>query len=273
MNLNARQLQITELVHSDGAYSVDRLADRFGVSGMTIRRDLQALAEEGKIVRTHGGAAPAQHVSFEFQFLDRMKENEPAKRAIALAAAELVGEGQSVMLDSGTTTLALAQQLRQRQALTVITTSLPIAAALQDRGQIQVLLLGGYLRRGTPDLAGALTESNLEGLRADVAFVGADGIDLRGGVYNESLEIARMLTRMVAAAKRVYVVADASKLGRTALARFGEAQQWHGLITAGQAERNVFQALRRAGVSVMRADRPDEGDLQELSNGRVSRKV
>ncbi|MCC7350171.1 MAG: DeoR/GlpR transcriptional regulator [Phycisphaerales bacterium] len=254
MNLNARQLQITELVHSDGELSVDRLAERFGVSGMTIRRDLQALAEEGKIVRTHGGAVATQQVSFEFQFLSRVRENEPAKHAIATAAAELVREGESVMLDSGTTTLALAQQLRQRQSLTVITTSLPIAAALQDRGQIQVLLLGGYLRRGTPDLAGALTESNLEGLRADVAFVGADGIDLKGVVYNESLEIARMLTRMVTAAKRVYVVADASKLGRTALARFGEAQRWQGLITAGEADRNVYQSLRRAGVAVMRAD-------------------
>lgn len=265
MNLNARQLQITELVHSDGEYSVEKLAERFGVSGMTIRRDLQVLAEEGKIVRTHGGAVPAQQVSFEFQFLARVKENESAKRAIATAAAELVGEGQSVMLDSGTTTLALAQQLRQRQSLTVITTSLPIAAALQDWGQIQVLLLGGYLRRGTPDLAGALTEANLEGLRADVAFVGADGVDLKGGVYNESLEIARMLTRMAAAASRVYVVADASKLGRTALARFGDARQWQGLITAGEPDRNTLQSLRRAGVTVTWVDRPssDHGDQTE----------
>lgn len=251
MNLNARQLQITELVHSDGEYSVDRLAERFGVSGMTIRRDLQVLAEEGKILRTHGGAMPAQHVSFEFQFLARMKENEPSKQAIAQAAAELVGEGQSVMLDSGTTTLALAQHLRQRQALTVITTSLPIAAALQDRGEIQVLLLGGYLRRGTPDLAGALTEANLEGLRADVAFVGADGIDEAGNIYNESIEVGRMLERMTAAADRVYVVADSSKIGKKALYRFGQVARWRGLLTDQGIDESMHRRLRREGVNTI----------------------
>jgi DeoR/GlpR family transcriptional regulator of sugar metabolism len=251
MNLNARQLQITELVHSDGELSVDRLAERFGVSGMTIRRDLQALAEEGKIVRTHGGAVATQQVSFEFQFLSRVKENEPAKHAIATAAAELVGEGESVMLDSGTTTLALAQQLRQRQSLTVITTSLPIAAALQDRGQIQVLLLGGYLRRGTPDLAGALTESNLEGLRADVAFVGADGIDEDGNIYNESIEVGRMLERMTAAADRVYVVADSSKIGKTALYRFGQLARWRGLLTDEGIDESMRRRLKREKVNLI----------------------
>ena len=112
----------------------------------------------------------AERVSFEFEFLNRVKENQSAKEAIAVAAAAEVKDGESVMLDSGTTTRELAKQLRGKQALTVITSSLPIAAELQYDQQIEVLLLGGRLRASSPDLAGALTERNLETLRADVAF-------------------------------------------------------------------------------------------------------
>jgi DeoR/GlpR family transcriptional regulator of sugar metabolism len=223
---------------------------------MTIRRDLHRLAMEGRIVRTHGGAAPAQQVMFEFQFLRRTKLNEKRKTQIGVEAARIVRDGQSVVLDSGTTTLALARELRDRRRLTVITTSLPIASALQHAAGVRTLLLGGFVRRDAPDLGGPLTESNLEGLRADLAFVGADGIDAEGNVYNASLEVARMLGKMVACANDAYVVADSSKLGRAALARFGNIAAWRGLITdAGIAEAQT-SALRRAGVTVIVAGRP-----------------
>ena len=138
---------------------------------MTVRRDLKSLAERGKVLRTHGGAALAERVSFEFDFLHRLREHQAAKDAIAVAAAAVVEDGESVLLDSGTTTLALAKQLCQKQRLTVVTTSLPIAAQLQYDRHIEVLLLGGYVRPSSPDLVGAMTEANLESLRADVAFL------------------------------------------------------------------------------------------------------
>jgi len=223
---------------------------------MTVRRDLQALAEAGKVIRTHGGAAMAERISFEFDFLKRVKEHEAAKAAIGAAAATLVVDGQSVLLDSGTTTLALSRRLHGRQNLTVITTSLPIASQLQYDQEIAVLLLGGYVRAGSPDLAGALTESNLETLHADVAFIGADGIDARGAVYNQSPEVARMLTKMAAAASRVYVVADHSKLGQTALCRFGHLKDWTGLVTDAKADRRTERQARKIG------DSRDQGSRQ-----------
>ncbi len=254
MNQKTRQNQICELVARQGECSIDELVERFGVSGMTIRRDLQALAEQGKVIRTHGGAAMAERVSFEFEFLTRVKENQAAKEAIATAAAAQVKDGESVMLDSGTTTLALAKQLRGKQGLTVVTTSLPIAAQLQYDRQIEVLLLGGYVRASSPDLAGALTEANLETLRADVAFIGAGGIDRRGALYQDSPEVARMLTKMAASAGRVFVVADSSKLGKTALWRFGRLQDWAALITDAAVDRSLLASLRKAGSRVIKAN-------------------
>jgi DeoR family fructose operon transcriptional repressor len=229
------------------------LVEQFGVSGMTIRRDLQALAGQGKVIRTHGGAAMAERVSFEFEFRKQLEQNQSAKRVIAAAAAAQIADGETVMLDSGTTTLELAKLLCGKHSLTVITNSLPIAAQLQYDRQIEVLLLGGYLRASSPDLVGAITEANLETLRADVAFLGADGIDRHGGVYQEAPEVARMLTKMAASAGRVYVVADASKLGKTALWRFGRLQDWAALITDAAADRSVLASLRKAGVRVIKA--------------------
>jgi DeoR/GlpR family transcriptional regulator of sugar metabolism len=251
MSQLARQEQICEMLEARGECSVEELAEALGVSGMTVRRDLQALAQEAKVIRTHGGAALEARISFQFDFLRRAKEHEEAKTAIGGAATALVDDGASVLLDSGTTTLALARQLNGKKGLTVITTSLPIASQLQYDSEIAVLLLGGYLRAGSPDLAGALTEANLESLQADVAFVGADGIDRRGNVYNHSPEVARMLGKMAAAAHRVFVVADHSKLGQTALWRFGRLQDWAGLVTDANADRRLLGSLRKSGVCII----------------------
>lgn len=258
MNLVTRQQAIADLVNAEGEVSVEALAHRFLVSDMTIRRDLQALADAGRVLRTHGGAAPAQRVMFEFQFLRRAKANQDAKRSIGEVAAGVVRDGQSVLLDSSTTTLAVAERLRERQSLTVITTSLPIASALQQRPGLEVMLLGGYLRPGAPDLVGALTEANLENLRADVAFIGADGVDLKGFIYNASPDVARMLGKMAQAAHAVYAVADSTKIGRTALVRFGQVGHWAGLITDDALDRPARVALRRAGVNLMIASHHKE---------------
>src|SRR5687768_17124747 len=123
----ARSRQITKLLAERGECSVEELSQVCGVSDMTIRRDLQKLADDGQVVRTHGGASPGNSVSFEFGFLKRLQENAPAKQEIALVAARIIRDGQSVLLDSGSTTLAIARQLINRRRLTVITTSLPIA--------------------------------------------------------------------------------------------------------------------------------------------------
>ena len=252
MTAQTRHARILEALTTDGEVQVGQLAAALGVSDMTVRRDLDALALAGKVIRTHGGATLSGRVMFDFQFMNRAQEHEGAKKQVAAIAASLVKDGQSILLDSGTTTLAVAQALKGKKRLTVITTSLPIASELQHCDTIDLILLGGALRREAPDLIGPLTESNLEQLKADVAFIGADAVDSQGQVYNHSLAVARMLTRMATSARQVYVVADSSKTGQTALARFGNLKEWAGLITDNGLTPARAASLKRAGCTVIR---------------------
>lgn len=248
----ARRDAIFAEIGARGECGVDDLAALFDVSTMTIRRDLQELANMGRVVRTHGGAAPASRVSFEFHFLERARQARAEKSAIADKAITFVEDGMSVMLDSGTTTLDIARRLRRKRDLTVITTSLPIASELFGVDNIRLLLLGGFLQHDSPDLSGALTENNLESLHADIAFVGADGIDSDGNIYNRSPALGRMIGKMADASEDVYAVADHNKLDRRALVRFGDLRDFTGLITdSGGAA--FARKLKRAGVNAILA--------------------
>ncbi len=254
-----RLATIERKLRERGECSVESLSRELGVSDMTVRRDLQHLAESGRVVRTHGGAAPAEQVLFEFQFLHRASHHRLEKDAIGVRAAALVEEGCSVMLDSGTTTLSLARHLAGRRRLTVITTSLPIAATLQSAGGVETHLLGGIVRRDAPDLEGPLTESNLDAFHADLAFIGADGIGVDGEAYNGSLTVGRMIAKMASRARSVYVVADSSKIGRPALSRFGNLRDWQGLITDARASQTDLATLCASGIDVIIADAPSNG--------------
>jgi len=230
----SRKEELLKVLERQGESSIDTLADRFAVSGMTIRRDLQDLADDGQVIRTRGGATLARRISFEFRFLERAQEHAREKAQIADLAASFVEPGQSVLLDSGTTTLAIAQRLPAVGALAVVTTSLPIASQLFGRPQIEVVLLGGTLRHDAP-------------------FLGADAIDAEGWLYNQSEDVGRLLKRMAKASDRVFAVADHSKVGRHELMRFGRLRDWDGLITDRWLDRDLIHQLRRHGGSVMMA--------------------
>jgi len=246
-----RRAKILELLNQQGQGQIEELASQFGVSGMTIRRDLQDLADRGQVIRTHGGAAPGARVSFEFRFLKRVQEQAAEKQQIAQVATQLVESGQSVLLDSSTTTLEIARQLKAIRPLTVITTSLPIASELFGQEAIEVLILGGRVRNDSPDLLGALTDYNLEMLRADIAFIGVDAIDHQGNAYNTCTEVGRMLSRMAQAAAKVYAVADHTKIGRRELMRFANVAEWAGLICDDQLSDAMRAPLRRAGINIL----------------------
>jgi DeoR/GlpR family transcriptional regulator of sugar metabolism len=246
-----RQGRIRSLVARRGECSVDELARELRVSSMTIRRDLQSLAETGCVIRTHGGATLGERATFEFTFLQRINRNREAKDAIARAAVDLVQGCRAVMLDGSTTTLAIARRLRGSTGLTVVTTSLPAAAELQHEPGIDVLLPGGYVRSASPDLTGSLAETNLKGLSAEFAFLGADAIDNEGRVFTDPPDNSAVLLAMAASARRVYIVADHSKLGRTALRCFGQLGPWAGLITDDQCDSEMIARLRRLDIEVV----------------------
>ena len=247
----ARQTQIRQKLSERPGVAVAALARELRVSEMTIRRDLAALEAKSHIQRTHGGAMLAERMIMEFDYRHQRETNRAAKRAIAVAARRLVHPGQRLILDTGTTTLELATLLQDGQDLTVITPSLAVASELQHAKGVEVILLGGVIRRGSPDLTGAVTEHCLELFAADLAFQGADGIGADGSIYNSDLRLARVDRRMRRIAARCCVLADHSKIGTTALARSGSLADVDVFITSLGAPADALRRFAKLGPEVI----------------------
>lgn len=249
----ARQTRIRDRIAERPNMSVPKLAKEFGVSEMTIRRDLTALEEQSLIQRTHGGAMLSEKMILEFDYRDRREANRMAKRAIAAEARKLVNPGDRLILDTGTTTLELATLLQDGESLTVITPSLAVASELQHAGGVEVILLGGAIRRGSPDLTGPATEHCLELFSADLAFQGADGISLDGKIYNSDLRLARVDKQMRGVAKRSCLLADHTKIGLTALACSGTLAEIDTLITSKGAPADALRHFTKLGAKIITA--------------------
>jgi len=230
--------------------SIEVLAGEFGVSGMTIRRDLDVLESHGDVIRTHGGAAAAKRLTFEFSFRDRQNRNIEQKNRIAGLAVKYVRPGQVIMLDTGTTTLAIARRLSDKQKITVITTSLAIVSQLQFAAGVETILLGGFLRKASPDLHGPVTEQNVELFRSDIAFMGADAVDSSGNTYTDDLRVANLDKKMAANAKKVIVVADSSKFAKTAMCRVLGPGDYDTLITDSDVDKKIAAALAKRKIKI-----------------------
>ena len=218
-NLSTTRLKkILALLAGREEVSAAEMAAYFQVAGMTIRRDLEQLAAQGRIIRTHGGAILAAPSMVAFAFQDRQQSRMAEKRAIARAAACLVEPGMTVILDTGTTTLELARVLGDIPHLKVLTSSLAIASALLSHKDQELVLLGGTVNKNSPDLSGPLTLENLGAFRAQLAFVGADGAD-KHGLYTGGQQTAQVTRAMIASAERAVLLADSSKFGKNAFVR------------------------------------------------------
>ena len=246
-----RQSTIRGLLARRGRITIAELADYLHVSQMTVRRDLDELVRGGELRRTHGGAIPAERMTFSFGLEGRRASHRAAKQAIAARAAQMVVPGQRLILDAGTTVLELAHLLRDRRDLTVITPSLAVAAELQFSEGIEVILVGGVVRSGTAALAGVVTETVLDMLWADLAFQGTDGIDLDGGLYTADLRVARVDQLVRSRAAKTYVLADASKIGHGTLVRHGRLGEIEAMITDDGVGPRDLARLRRAGKVIV----------------------
>ena len=245
-----RRAGMRSLIEESAFVRVAELSERFDVSAVTVRGDLEVLESEGAIRRVRGGAMPAGRLSerpFELSQVDAADE----KARIAAAAVRELEPGMSVLLDVGTTTAAIARALvadASVRDLTVITNGLTIALALEAAlDRVDVVVTGGSLRQLQHSLVAPLADTVLSRVRADVAFIGCSGVDGRAGVTNINLPEAEVKRAMVAAASRVVVVADASKLGRVHLGRVAQADAVDLLITGDGATPTVLGELRAAG--------------------------
>jgi DeoR family transcriptional regulator, aga operon transcriptional repressor len=208
---SARKKEILRLLANESHLSIAELRRRFRVSEMTIRRDLHALAETGQVLRTPGGVALIRTVTFERDFADRLRKNSQEKEKIGRAAAALVGQNESIVLDSGTTTLNIAHHLRGRKDITVITFSL---AVLDDLQAARVELTGGKYRRSSLDMVGHQVADCLRKIHANKVFLGAATLSFKGEIMVNDPEAPREL--LEAGTQRILVI-DSSKIGKEAL--------------------------------------------------------
>ncbi|MFF4580512.1 DeoR/GlpR family DNA-binding transcription regulator [Streptomyces sp. NPDC001389] len=244
-----RLRQITDAVRASGSRSVAELAELTGASEMTIRRDLEALAEQGVLERYRGGARSLLLRGEEVPFPLRARDGLEVKRRLAAEVAALLADGESVVLDSGTTCLEVARALHPRR-MTVMPLSLHAANALADAPRLTLLLPGGAPRRGELALTGPLTEASLAALRFDTAVIGCCGLTAADGLTAYDLADAAVKRAAIASARRVVAVAESQKLSRTALAHVLPASALHAVVTDEAAPRDATDSLAAAGVTV-----------------------
>lgn len=252
-----RKQRIRALLEIFGSVSVDKLAHEFGVSNESIRRDLVAMEQNGSLRRVHGGAvsvAAEQDPSYGARSTVRLKE----KRAIALAAMTLIRSGQSLFLDGGTTTAALAEELKAVPGLNILTNSLQVAttiASMQERTGSRVFLLGGVIVHEPPETGGASTINDIHRFKADLALLSPFGVDINGAATNFFEHTGEIARAMVANSAGVVLIADHSKIGVTSRVRFCELDRVSVLITDKKARVSpALAALSNAVGRVIVAD-------------------
>ena len=251
MLIDERRQHVLDKIKREGRVLVGELSDELGISRITIRKDLEFLQAQGLIQRSHGGAIAAQSGAlFDPSLLEKQKLHPKEKERIANAAVELVEEGQCVILDSGTTTTAIARALRKFRHLTIITNAVNIAAELTNT-DFEVILTGGTLRKNSFSLVGPLAEEFLEEIHADVLFLGVDGFDPEIGLTTPNILESRVNRAMVNAAKTVVAVCDSTKFGKHSLALIVPSQKISVVITDENLAPEYREHLQKLGVRVI----------------------
>jgi len=245
-----RRREILEILRTDGRVLVRDLAKRFRTSLITVRKDLESLHHQGQLERTHGGALPVLAGALQDQTLqEKGRQHRQQKLRIAAAAVRMIRPGQVIILDSGTTTTAIARGCRQLRGLTVVTNGTNIAAELAD-SQADVILTGGSMRRNSFSLVGPLAEESLSKLSADILFLAVDGFDVSYGLTTPNQLEARVNRAMSEAAKRTIVVSDSSKFGRRSLSLIMPISAVHETITDRGISKSDLKMLRESGIDV-----------------------
>lgn len=244
-----RRRTILDLVRSSGAVSLHDLAAAVHSSEVTVRRDIRALEEEGLLDRRRGGAVWPGGMSHEQSYRQKRSVAASEKLAIAQVAAELVDEGDAIVLGGGTTTQELARRLARFADLTVVTNSLLVAQALADT-KSEVVMTGGSLRKPTYALIGSSTERSLAGIRVHRAFLSGNGLTAARGLSTPNMHVANVDQAIVASAQEVVVLADHTKLGVDTMFQTVPSERIAHLVTDDHADEHELDALRGVGVSV-----------------------
>jgi DeoR/GlpR family transcriptional regulator of sugar metabolism len=245
-----RQTELVELLQARGQMLVADIAEYFQVSEDTVRRDLDSLAERGALTRTHGGAvAITALVHRDSPFLQRLNTRTAEKQRIAKAAVALIGDGETLLINGGSTTRFFAAELNQPN-LTIVTNNLSIPGAISAELGAEIYLLGGQFRAGPQVTIGPVAPAGIN-VVVDTAIIGIGGLTAREGLSTTILEEASMIAAMIGAARRTIVLADSTKLGKHSFAQIGPLTSIQLLVTDSEPPSELRTALEDAGAEIV----------------------
>src|SRR3989454_2415110 len=246
--------RVLELLDTREVVSVTELAHAFAVSEVTVRNDLASLASQGLVARIRGGARALQRGQSEVAFDVRLRVQEEGKRAIARAAAAMVGDGEAIALDSSTTAFYIALELREKKELVVVTNGLRVASALADAPGVSVIVPGGVLRLAAMSLVGDFASGVLRTTSIGKGFFGARGVSLDRGLMDLNPDEVRIKREMADVCERVIGIFDHTKWSRTALLSFVPTQRIAAIVTDAGAPADLIQEWRDRRVEVVAAE-------------------
>jgi DeoR/GlpR family transcriptional regulator of sugar metabolism len=253
MMAEERRTQILQIVRTEGRARVNELANRFSSSAVTIRNDLNELHQRGLVLRSHGGAVLPDTVLRESPVHERLKTHAEEKRRIGAIAATLINDGETIILDSGTTTLEIARQIKNKQGLQVITNGVNIAAELLDARDVQTFIVGGTLRVDSASIVGRSTEEMFEQFSADKLFLSGAGCDPDFGVSGANLEETMVNRAMLRIAREIILVADASKFSKRSMVRIAPFSEIDMVISDTGLREEMQEKVRGLGCNLILA--------------------
>lgn len=259
---NYRQSEILEMLRQTGRVAVEDLATHFGVTLQTIRRDLNELSEAKALVRVHGGAMISSGVA-NLAYDARQHVAQQSKRLIGEAAARLVPDNASLVINIGTTTEEVAKALSGHTGLLVITNNLHVANELYRQNSVQVIVTGGPIRQGDGGIVGAITVAQISKFRVDIAIIGTSAIDADGSLLDFDVHEVEISRAIIEHARKVVLVADSSKFSRTAPVKIGEMSEIDIFVTDRLPSEEIAQMCLRSGVEVIEAGDATEGESGE----------
>jgi DeoR family galactitol utilization operon repressor len=245
-DLNERESFMLDKLANEGSLSVASLARELAVSEVTIRSDLKALEEKGFINRTRGGAYPA----FYKDIIDRQRLRVEEKNRIARAAAEFVHDGDSIMIEAGTTTALIARYLTGRRGVQVVTNSTLVFSYARLNPALNIILTGGVFRKETESLVGPVTLKAISEFNVSLAFVGTDGFSVERGLTTQLVEGSEVVKAMRSRAKETWLVADSSKYGESGFVNVLALSEVDGIITDSGIEKNALAAMQENALNV-----------------------
>ena len=264
MNTVERREQIIDLLCKEGAVSVNHLSALYGVSTVTIRNDLGYLEKKGCLLRSYGGAILNKQFAFDRPLQDKGRMNYDVKNAIARQAAEMVEDGDRIILDSGSTTTQMVPYLHNKRNLIVMTNAINIAYDLITNTDIEVMVVGGNVRKNAYSISGPTVEQYLRMYRFDKLFLGVDGFDLKAGITTPNLAEAHLNRVMCEVSQEVIAVTDSSKFDLKSFCMICEIERINSVVTDSQIPEHYFTTLRERGVKVVISE-PEKNNFKSIN--------